>query len=132
MALGLEKIAGQDTAVYPVCTGTNATEKFEVLRTLLWSVIPVPGLFFLAVLAVFYALTRFTTYGAYLLVIGGNEQASRLAGIKVNRIKIATYTICSALAGLANILYVAQFRQKVMGASCSNYNRLAEVAIPVL
>ena len=118
--------------MYPVCTGTNATENFEVLRTLLWSVIPVPGLFFLAVLAVFYALTRFTTYGAYLLVIGGNEQASRLAGIKVNRIKIATYTICSDLAGLANILYVAQFRQKVMGASCSNHNRFAEVAIPVM
>ena len=111
-ALGLARlIAGQDTAVYPVYTGTNATENFEALRTLLWGVIPVPGLFFLAVLAIFYALTRFTTYGAYLLAIGGNEQASRLAGINVNRIKIATYTICSALAGLAGILYVAQFRQ---------------------
>ena len=111
-ALGLARlIAGQDTAVYPVYTGTNATENFEALRMLLWGVIPVPGLFFLAVLAIFYALTRFTTYGAYLLAIGGNEQASRLAGINVNRIKIATYTICSALAGLAGILYVAQFRQ---------------------
>ena len=111
-ALGLARlIAGQDTAVYPVYTGTNATESFEALRMLLWGVIPVPGLFFLSVLAIFYALTRFTTYGAYLLAIGGNEQASRLAGINVNRIKIATYTISSALAGLAGILYVAQFRQ---------------------
>jgi simple sugar transport system permease protein len=111
-ALGLARlIAGQDTAVYPVYTGTNATKNFEALRTLLWAVIPVPGFFFLAVLLTFYALTRFTTYGAYLLAIGGNEQASRLAGINVNRIKIVTYTICSALAGLAGILYVAQFRQ---------------------
>jgi simple sugar transport system permease protein len=111
-ALGLARlIAGQDTAVYPVYTGTNATENFETLRILLWGVIPVPGLFFLAVLAIFYVLTRFTTFGPYLLAIGGNEQASRLAGINVNRIKIATYTICSALAGLAGILYVAQFRQ---------------------
>ena len=111
-ALGLARlIAGQDTAVYPVYTGTNATENFEALRILLWGVIPVPGLFFLSVLAVFYALTRYTTYGAYLLAIGGNELASRLAGINVSRIKIATYTISSALAGLAGILYVAQFRQ---------------------
>ncbi len=111
-ALGLARlIAGQDTAVYPVYTGTNATENFEVLRTLLWGIIPVPGLFFLAVLAIFYGLTRFTTFGPYLLSIGGNEQASRMAGINVNRIKIATYTTCSALAGLAGILYVAQFRQ---------------------
>ena len=111
-ALGLARlIAGQDTAVYPVYTGTNATENFEALRMLLWGVIPVPGLFFLSVLAIFYALTRFTTYGAYLLAIGGNELASRLAGINVNRTKIATYAISSALAGLAGILYVAQFRQ---------------------
>jgi simple sugar transport system permease protein len=111
-ALGLARlIAGQDTAVYPVYTGTNATENFEALRTLLWDVIPVPGLFFLSVLAVFYALTRFTTFGAFLLAIGGNEQASRLAGINVNRTKITTYAISSALAGLAGILYVAQFRQ---------------------
>jgi simple sugar transport system permease protein len=110
--LGLARlIAGQDTAVYPVYTGTNATATFEVLRNLLWGVIPVPGIFFLSVLVVFYALTRFTTYGAYLLAIGGNEQASRLAGINVDRTKIATYAISSALAGLAGILYVAQFRQ---------------------
>lgn len=111
-ALGLARlIAGQDTAVYPVYTGTNATASFELLRNLLWGVIPMPGIFFLSVLVVFYALTRFTTYGAYLLAIGGNEQASRLAGINVNRIKIVTYAIASALAGLAGILYVAQFRQ---------------------
>jgi simple sugar transport system permease protein len=111
-ALGLARlIAGQDTAVYPVYTGTNATATFELLRNLVWGVIPMPGIFFLSVLVVFYALTRFTTYGAYLLAIGGNEQASRLAGINVNRIKIVTYAIASALAGLAGILYVAQFRQ---------------------
>lgn len=111
-ALGLARlIAGQDTAVYPVYTGTNATATFELLRNLLWGVIPMPGIFFLSVLVVFYALTRSTTYGAYLLAIGGNEQASRLAGINVNRIKIVTYAIASALAGLAGILYVAQFRQ---------------------
>ncbi len=111
-ALGLARlIAGQDTAVYPVYTGTNATASFELLRNLVWGVIPMPGIFFLSVLVVFYALTRFTTYGAYLLAIGGNEQASRLAGINVNRIKIVTYAIASALAGLAGILYVAQFRQ---------------------
>ena len=89
-ALGLARvIAGQDTAVYPVYTGSNAVQEFDILRSLLWGVVPVPGLFFLGVLAVFYALTRFTTFGSYLLAIGGNAEAARLAGI----------------------LYVAQFRQ---------------------
>ena len=111
-ALGLARvIAGQDTAVYPVYTGSNATETFEVLRSLVWGVLPVPGLIFLVILAVFFLLTRFTTYGSYLLAIGGNEEAARLAGISVLRNKIVTYAIAGGLSALAGVLYVAQFRQ---------------------
>ena len=111
-ALGLARVmAGQDTAVYPVYTGTNATEQFEYLRILLWDLIPVPGMFFLAILGIFAFLTRITTYGAYLRAIGGNEEAARLAGVDVGRIKIVTYAISGGLAALAGVLYVAQFRQ---------------------
>jgi simple sugar transport system permease protein len=111
-ALGLARvIAGQDTAVYPVYTGSNAVQEFDVLRSLLWGVVPVPGLFFLAVLVVFYILTRFTTFGSYLLAIGGNTEAARLAGINVKRNTIVTYAIAGGLSALAGILYVAQFRQ---------------------
>ncbi|MCY4462989.1 MAG: ABC transporter permease [Albidovulum sp.] len=111
-ALGLARvIAGQDTAVYPVYTGTNATEHFEVLRTLVWGIVPVPGLFFLSILAVFFFVAKFTTYGNYLTAIGGNEEAARFAGINVDRTKIVTYAISGFLAALAGVLYVAQFRQ---------------------
>lgn len=111
-ALGLARvIAGQDTAVYPVYTGSNAVQEFDILRSLLWGVVPVPGLFFLAVLAVFFVLTRFTTFGSYLLAIGGNAEAARLAGINVKRNTIVTYAIAGGLSALAGILYVAQFRQ---------------------
>lgn len=111
-ALGLARvIAGQDTAVYPVYTGSNAAESFEVLRSLFLGVIPVPGLFFLGVFVIAYLAARFTTYGSYLLAIGGNEEAARLAGINVDRAKITTYAIAGALSAFAGILYVAQFRQ---------------------
>ena len=111
-ALGLARvIAGQDTAVYPVYTGSNATEAFEILRSLVWGVLPVPGLIFLLILAIFFVLTRFTTYGSYLLAVGGNEEAARLAGINVARNKIVTYAIAGGLSALAGVLYVAQFRQ---------------------
>lgn len=111
-ALGLARvIAGQDTAVYPVYTGSNATETFEVLRELLWGFLPTPGLIFLGILLVFVLITRLTTFGSYLLAIGGNEEASRLAGIDVARIKITTYAIAGGLSAFAGVLYVAQFRQ---------------------
>ncbi|PCJ83588.1 MAG: sugar ABC transporter permease, partial [Hyphomicrobiales bacterium] len=111
-ALGLARVtAGQDTAVFPVYTGSNATEDFEVLRILLWDLIPVPGIFFLGTLIIFAVVTRWTTYGGYLRAIGGNEEASRLAGIDVGKVKIVTYAISGFLAALAGVLYVAQFRQ---------------------
>ncbi len=104
-------VAGPDTTVYPVYTGTNATAAFEGLRTLIWHILPVPGLFFLAAVAIFAALLRRTTFGRYVYAIGGNEQATRFSGVAVERVKIAVYAISGALAALAGVLYVAQYRQ---------------------
>ncbi|HSU05093.1 MAG TPA: ABC transporter permease [Acetobacteraceae bacterium] len=104
-------VAGPDTTVYPVYTGTNATPAFESLRLLIWHVLPVPGLFFLAAVVLFSLLLRRTTFGRYVYAIGGNEQATRFSGIGVDRVKIAVYGIAGALAALAGVLYVAQYRQ---------------------
>ncbi len=104
-------VAGQDTTVYPVNTGTNATPAFEALRVLIWHVLPVPGLFFLAGVLIFSLLLRRTTFGRYVYAIGGNEQATRFSGIAVERMKIAVYGISGALSALAGVLYVAQYRE---------------------
>jgi simple sugar transport system permease protein len=110
--LGLSRLtAGQDSAVLPVYAGTNATEDIELLRSMLWGVLPVPGLFFLAAVAVFAALLRLTVFGRYVYAIGGNEEAARLSGIPVDRVKIAAYAFSGMLSTLAGILYVAQYRQ---------------------
>ncbi len=44
---------------------------------------------------------RFTTWGTYIYAIGGNEQAARLSGIHVDRIKIFAYTLTGILCGVA-------------------------------
>jgi simple sugar transport system permease protein len=110
--LGIARVvAGQDAAVHPVYTGTNATEDFDILRALLYRVVPVPGLFFLAVVILSAVLLRATTFGRYVYAIGGNEQAARLSGVAVDRVKIAVYAISGFLASLAGVLYTAQYRQ---------------------
>ena len=110
--LGIARVvAGQDAAVHPVYTGTNATEDFDVLRALLYRIVPVPGLFFLAVVVLSAMLLRATTFGRYVYAIGGNEQAARLSGVAVDRVKIAVYAISGFLASLAGVLYTAQYRQ---------------------
>ena len=104
-------VAGQDQSVVPVYAGTNATEDIELLRALLWGVLPVPGLFFLAACAIFAVLLGTTTFGRYVYAIGGNEQATRLSGVAVDRVKIAVYALSGMLASLAGVLYTAQYLQ---------------------
>jgi simple sugar transport system permease protein len=111
-ALGIARLtAGQNSAVLPVYPGSNATADFNNLRTMLWGVMPVPGLFFIAAAILYAALLRFTAFGRYVYAIGGNEEATRLSGVKVDRVKISVYAFSGMLAAIAGVLYVAQYRQ---------------------
>ena len=71
---------------------------------------PVPLLvIFLALLILIgiFVLRR-TAFGRYIYAIGGNEQVARLSGIRVDRVKIGVYVLCSALAALTGLLYLAR------------------------
>jgi simple sugar transport system permease protein len=110
--LGVARLLGGETAaVYPVYTGSNATEQFDILRALVLQVIPVPGIFFLVAVLTFGFILKYTAFGRYIYAIGGNEQAARLAGIRVDQIKTAVYAIAGMLASSAGVLYTAQYRQ---------------------
>lgn len=49
-----------------------------------------------------------TTLGRYIVAIGGNPDASRLAGAPVGRTLLAVYILCAALAALAGIIQTAR------------------------
>ncbi|WP_372630145.1 ABC transporter permease [Cohnella sp.] len=66
--------------------------------------IPVPVLIFIAVTAVMGIVLYKTKFGRYVYAIGGNENASKISGIRVDRVKIWVYVINGFLAGLAGIL----------------------------
>jgi simple sugar transport system permease protein len=111
-ALGLGRLtAGQDNAVIAVYTGTNASQAFEVLRSMVWGILPMPSVFFLTAIVIFGAVLRFTTFGRYIYAIGGNPEAAKLSGVKVAQVQLAAYVISGLLAGLAGVLFVAQYRQ---------------------
>jgi ribose/xylose/arabinose/galactoside ABC-type transport system permease subunit len=55
-----------------------------------------------AVLALLVAgVLRYTVFGRHLFAIGSNERTARLCGVRVERVKVAVYTISAALAGVA-------------------------------
>ena len=51
------------------------------------------------------------SFGRYVYAIGGNEQAARVAGVRVDAVKIIVYALSGALSALAGILYAVQYRQ---------------------
>lgn len=69
-----------------------------------WMHIPKPVLLMLAVVVVTWILLRYTTFGRMIAAIGSNENAVRLAGIRVAGYKFATYVITGALASVAGII----------------------------
>jgi ribose/xylose/arabinose/galactoside ABC-type transport system permease subunit len=70
--------------------------------------IPVPILLMAAVVLVMQVVLRRTAFGAHVYAVGGNEEASRLAGIKVAWVKFWTYVICGLLTGLAGMVLMAR------------------------
>jgi ribose transport system permease protein len=54
-------------------------------------------------------ILNFTAYGRYVLSVGGAEDATRLMGLPVRRVKVLVYAASGALAGLAGVILAAQF-----------------------
>jgi galactofuranose transport system permease protein len=54
-------------------------------------------------------LLNYTSFGRYVLAIGGNEEAARLMGLPVDRVKFWTYVQSSLFASLAGVILAAQF-----------------------
>ena len=48
--------------------------------------------------------------GRYIYAVGGNSEAARLAGIRVNRVLLFVYTSCGLLAGLGGIIMASQLK----------------------
>jgi len=49
-----------------------------------------------------------TVFGFRLLALGGNEEASRLAGINTRKMKIAIYTICGFFTAIATMVMISK------------------------
>lgn len=55
-----------------------------------------------------FLLLRYTVFGRSVYAIGGNREASRLAGMRVDLTIIAVYMICGALAAFAGIIVASE------------------------
>lgn len=83
-------------------------ESFTMLGQGYIYVIPVPVIVMaLAFIAGYIVLEKFTL-GRYIYGVGGNEEASRLSGINVKKIKYLVYSVSGFVCGLAGVVLLSR------------------------
>src|ERR1700756_1083322 len=70
--------------------------------------IPTPVIFALAIALVAFLVVRYTALGEQIIAVGGNEEAARLSGINIDRVKISVYAVSGLLASLAGFVLIAR------------------------
>ena len=76
--------------------GKFARTEFLTIRTSIW--------WMFATVIVIGLLLATTTAGRYMYAAGGNAEAARLAGVRVNAIRVLTFVISGGAAGLAGVI----------------------------
>ncbi|WP_422480110.1 ABC transporter permease [Pleomorphochaeta sp. DL1XJH-081] len=97
------------------------------------SILGIPTPFIIAtILAILFhfMLTR-TKFGTYVFAVGGNENASRYSGIKVDRMKIYTYMLVGFCAGLAATIEMSRMAAVATTTSGAQYEFEAITAVIV-
>lgn len=69
-----------------------------------FGIIPIPGILMLLFFVIVWVISKFSVFGRNVFAIGGNSTASRLAGIQVDRVKLALYTLTGLLAATSGLV----------------------------
>ncbi|MCM5559315.1 ribose ABC transporter permease [Pleomorphomonas sp. NRK JP5] len=99
---GLARLIGNDTTVF------NTSMPFAFIGN--GALFGVPWLVIIAFagILVSWVILRKTVLGTYIYAIGGNEDAARLAGIRVAAVLVFVYAISGMFAGLGGVLSAAR------------------------
>jgi simple sugar transport system permease protein len=98
-----------------VATGTLEPDFLWLGRGMVGPV-PVPVILMLLVVGALHVFLMLTRHGRSMYAVGANREASRLAGIRVDRYRAAAYLGSGVLAALAGIVLTAQVGRGDVGA----------------
>jgi ribose transport system permease protein len=70
--------------------------------------VPVPVMIALWVLVTSFLILRYTRLGRRIYAIGGNEEAARLSGIHIDRVKLIAYALSGASAAVGSVILTSR------------------------
>ncbi|MFC5404577.1 ABC transporter permease [Cohnella soli] len=86
----------------------NIPDGFRYLGQTEWAGIPILSFIMLLVTLLFWYVMSHTAFGRKLYAIGGNESASRVAGVRVPLNKNLAFALCGVLAAVTGILMASR------------------------
>jgi ribose transport system permease protein len=81
---------------------------FTVFKERLFGVIPYSIIIVIVFLVIAALVFKFTKFGRMLFLIGSNQQAAYLSGIRVKNYKILIFSLAGVLYGIASIVLISQ------------------------
>jgi D-xylose transport system permease protein len=93
--------------------------------------VPLAAVIVISLTVLFTFITERTRYGRHIFAVGGNQEAARRAGIRINRIKISVFALASTLAAAGGILAASRLLS-VNQQSGSGDTLLLAIAGPVI
>jgi ribose transport system permease protein len=86
--------------------------------------VPVPVIEMVALVVIFSLFLRYTVLGRQIYAVGSNEQAARLSGVPINRVRFFVHTITGLLAAFSGILTAG-----LLGTSATNAGTGSELDV---
>lgn len=87
-------------------------EGFSVLwEGMVFGAIPIPVVIFVGVAGIAHFLLGYTVFGRHLYAVGGDIEAARRFGIKIDRVRMWAYIISALTAAMAAFLIAARLNQ---------------------
>lgn len=90
-----------------------------------------PILYWLAIAAVLYVVSKRTTFGRHVFAVGSNIRTARLSGINVNKVKRRIYMLTGMLVVIAAIIQVSRIGSMDYASAGSGYEMDAIAAVIV-
>jgi D-xylose transport system permease protein len=93
--------------------------------------LPLAVLILLGFVLFFYFITTKTTFGRHIFAVGGNAEAARRAGIKVNRVRVIVFMIASTMAAVGGVMAASRLLAVNQSSGAGDFLLLA-IAAPVI
>jgi D-xylose transport system permease protein len=93
--------------------------------------VPLAALILVGFVVAFQYMVSRTRFGRHIYAVGGNAEAARRAGIKVNRVRVIVFTLASAMAAIGGIMAASRLLAVNQSSGGSDLLLLA-IAGPVI